>query len=479
MTKTFDHGTALRFTGNPWPDRCLVVMFILVAWSGCTPKISPIEVPLEAPEEFSIQGEAAIPDKWWTAFGDPQLNALIDSALARNMDLISVWHQLQAARAVVKARSTLLLPDIDAQAQTAISRPVPDFTGGETTQIGASASYEIDLWGRIKSSIQAEEFNLQASYYDYQTAALSISAEITRVWFQMIATRQQLELTREQITNNQKIIDLIRVRFGSGQIKGVDILRQRQLMEGIREQQIDLETDLELLTNQMAILTGLTPQNFEPALVDSFPGIPPSPVAGLPLELVRRRPDLNREYYALMAADRDWAVAVKNKFPRLSLNLSSQARSNNYSELFHNWAYTLGANLVAPLLYWGRLQAEADRAQAIKNQQLYRYGQSVLVAFREVEDAMVEERQQINRINVLTERLDMAERVSNQLRIEFVNGFTNYLDVLLSLDEQQQLERDILEARLERYQIRVSLYMALAGDFDTDRELEINGDLPN
>lgn len=479
MTKTFGHHTNLQFTGNPRSGWCLVVMFLLVAASGCTPKITPIEAPLETPQEFSIQGESAMPDKWWTAFEAPQLNTLIDSALARNMDLISVWHQLQAARAMVSARSTLLLPDIDAQAQTAISRPVPDFTGGETTQIGAAASYEIDLWGRIKASIQAEEFNLQASYYDYQTAALSISAEITRVWFQMIATLQQLELTRAQITNNENIIDLIRVRFGSGQIKGVDILRQRQLMEGIREQQIALETDLELLKNQMAILTGVPPQNFEPALVDSFPELPSPPVAGLPLELVRRRPDLNREYYALMAADRDWAVAVKNKFPRLSLNLSSQARSNNYNELFNNWAYTLGANLVAPLLYWGRLRAEVDRAEAIKNQQLYRYGQSVLIAFREVEDALVEERQQVNRINVLTERLDMAERVSNQLRIEFVNGFTNYLDVLLSLDEQQQLERDILEARLERYQIRVSLYMALAGDFDTERVLEMNEDLPN
>ena len=466
-------------TGNPWSGWIIVLFFWLFMWSGCTPKITPIEVPVEAPQEFSFQGEADIPDQWWTAFGDPQLNSLIDSALVRNMDLISVWHQLQAARAVVKARSTLLLPDIDAQAQTAISRPVPDFTGGETTQIGASASYEIDLWGRIKASIQAEEFNLQATFYDYQTAALSISAEIARVWFQLIATLQQMELTREQITNNQKIIDLIRVRFGSGQIKGVDILRQQQLIEEIREQQIAWETNLELLKNQLAILTGVSPQNFEPALVDSFPGIPPPPDAGLPLELVRRRPDLNREYYALMAADRDWAVAVKNKFPRLSLNLSSQARSNNYSELFHNWAYTLGANLVAPLLYWGRLRAEVDRAEAVKNQQLYRYGQSVLVAFREVEDALVEERQLSRRINVLTERLDMAEKVSNQLRIEFVNGYTNYLDVLLSLDEQQQLERDLLEAKLEQYQIRISLYMALAGDFDTDLEAEINEDLPN
>src|SRR5690606_17424601 len=132
-------------------------------------------------------------------------------------------------------------------------------------------------------------------------------------------------------------------------------------------------------------------QSFEPVLTDSLPGIPPQPEAGLPLDLVRRRPDLQREYNALMAADRDMAVAVRNKFPRLSLNLSSQARSNTYNELFSNWAYTLGANLFAPLIYWGRLKVEVDRTEAVKNQRLYLYGQSVLTAFREVEDALMRE----------------------------------------------------------------------------------------
>lgn len=426
-----------------------------------------------------MSGESVIPDKWWTVFGDEILNSLVDSALANNMNLISVWHQLQASRAIVKRETTFLFPVIEAGAQTAISRPVPDFAGGETTQIGVFANYEVDLWGRIRASIQAEEFNMQASYYDYQSAALSISAEITRVWFQLVSTRQQLNLTTQQINNNQNIIDLIMVRFGSGQIKGVDILRQRQLLEGIREQQIVYETNLGLLKNRLAILTGVPPQNFEPVIVDSLPGIPPQPDAGLPLELVRRRPDLRREYNALMAADRDMAVAVKNKFPRLSLDLSSQARSNTYGELFNNWAYTLGANLLAPLVYWGRLRAEVDRTEALKNQQLYIYGQSVLTAFREVEDALVRENNLIRRIQVLKKRVEMSEKVSKQLRVEFINGFTNYLDVLLSLDDQQRLEREILEAKLEQYQIRIDLYMALAGDFGTAREQEEQEDLPN
>ena len=457
--------------------------FYLILYSplliGCTPKISPIEVPVEVPPDFSVNGEAIIPDKWWTVFGDEKLNVLVDSALVNNMDLASVWYQLQASRAVVKRESTFLLPDIEAGAQTAISRPEPDFTGGETTQIGISTNYEVDLWGRIKASIQAEEFNMQASYYDYQAAAMSISAEIARLWFQLIAARQHLNLTAEQISNNQKIIDLIQVRFGSGQIKGVDILRQRQLLEEIQEQQIGYKSDLELLKNRLAILTGEPPQSFEPVLTDSLPGIPPQPEAGLPLDLVRRRPDLQREYNALMAADRDMAVAVRNKFPRLSLNLSSQARSNTYNELFSNWAYTLGANLFAPLIYWGRLNAEVDRTEAVKNQRLYLYGQSVLTAFREVEDALIREQTLLQRIAVLENRVDMAKKINNQLNIEFLNGYTNYLDVLLSLDQQQQLERDILDARLEQYQVRIDLYLALAGDFDTAREQEDNADLPN
>ena len=446
------------------------VLLFLICLIGCSPKIGSFQPPIEEPENFSAEGNAVFPDEWWTVFEDQQLNTLMDSAFAKNMNLISVWYQLKEVQAIRKGQSTFLLPDFEGRAQTAISRPEPDFAGGENTQLGITASYEVDLWGRIRASVQAEDMRVQATAFDYQAAAMALSGEITQVWFQLITTQKQLNLAQQQIENNEKIIKLIRVRFGAGQIKGVDILRQQQLLKATQNQQIIYETNLELLKNQLAILTGTPPQNFDLQVKDSLPNLPPKPETGLPLELIRRRPDIQRAYSTLLAADRDMAAAVRNKFPRLSFNLSTQARSNNYSQLFSDWAYTLGANLLAPIFYWGRLRAEVDRTEAIKNQQLHQYGQSVLLAFQEVENALIQEQKQLERIEVLEERLIMSEKINKQLQIEFINGFTEYLDVLLSLNEQQQLQRDKLDAQQALYEFRISLYRALAGSFETERQ---------
>ena len=454
------------------PGLCTILWILLLVC--CSPKVNHIETPFTNSQNFSKSGTAVIPDKWWTVFGEDQLNNVIERALSNNLELIAVWNQLQASKAILKMESSFLLPDIEAGAQTAISRPEPDFAGGENTQIGASAEYEVDLWGRISAGVKAEEFRLQASYYDYQAAAITLSAEIALIWFQMLNTQKHLQLTEKQMTNNENIIKLIQVRFGRGDVKGVDILRQRQLLEQTRNEKIFYETNLQLLKNQMAVLTGDQAQNFEMEVINNFPDMPPQPGAGVPLELIRRRPDIQREYNALLAADRDMAVAVANKFPRLSLDFSTQARSNTYNELFSNWAYTIGGNLVAPLLYWGRLRAAEDRAAAMKEQQLYWYGQSVLTAFKEVEDALIEEKNQIKRVEILENRLEMANKISRQLQVEFANGMTDYLDVLISVDEQQQLQNEILNEKLKQFEIRIALYRALAGGFETDREPQIN-----
>lgn len=442
--------------------------------AACTPAIDSIEAPVEEEaKRFSTDGESLIPDKWWTAFGDAKLDSLVEKALGKNMNLISVWQQVKAAKSIRKQQSTRLLPDINANAQTAISRPEPDFAGGENTQIGLTANYEVDLWGRISANVQAENFRFRASYYDYQAAAISLSAEVSNIYFQLKTAKRQLALANQQIENNKRIIKLIRVRFGGGQIKGVDILRQQQLLEETKNRRILYQTQIQTLKNQLAVLTGTPPQNFSIEVSDSFGEIPEKPKTGLPLELIRRRPDIQREYSALLAADRDMAAAVRNKFPRMSLNLSAQARSNTYTNLFNNWAYTLGANLLAPILYWGRLRAEVDRTEAVKKQQLHQYGQSVLTAFQEVEDALIREENQKKRIQIFEKRVEMAEKVSKQLRIEFLNGFTNYLDVLVSLDDQQQLQRNLLEAKQLKYEYRIALYRSLAGSFETERENEL------
>lgn len=461
---SFEFGKSKVFIFYLWG----VFLFVL----GCSPKFSNVSLPINDPVEFANTGEIALEDKWWTVFEDEQLNILIDSALQANFDLAATWQQFLAAKAVVSREASNKWPQIEASAQTAENFPVNDFRGGENTQLGISASYEVDLWGRIRTAVQAEKFRAEASLFDYRTASISLSAEIATTWYQLQAAKQQLKITEEQIATNEDIIKLIRSRFVGGQIWAVDILRQAQLLESTKEQQIIFRTNVSLLENQLAVLLGRQPQEniiFEYA---DLPNLPELPETGLPLELVRRRPDLQQSYSQLIAADRDMASAVQSKYPRISINTRGQLRSNNFANLFDNWAYSIAGNLLAPLFYGGQLSAEVNRTEAIKQQRLYEYGQTTLVAFQEVEDGLVQDMMQKQRSENIERQLELAAKSNKQLRVEFLNGFSPYLDVLLGLDQEQQLRRDLVSAKLRQVQVRIGLYRALAGGFETVRTLE-------
>lgn len=452
-------------------SRTLLIGVLLISYLGCSPKIHTIEAPIEEPAPFSAAGTAELPEKWWNVFDDPILDQMVDTALTANLGLRADWQQFQAALAVVDRESSFLWPQVEASVRTAISRPEPDFAGGENLQFGIGAAYEFDLWGRIRAGVEAEEFRAEATLYDYRTAAMSLSAEIGLTWYDLIAARKQLELVDRQIQTNEDIVRLIRARFAGGQIRAVDILRQEQLLEGTRDQRIFYETEIRLLENRLAVLLGNPPQNQQEYLKNEFPELPPLPETGLPLELVRRRPDVQQAFNLVLAADREMAQAIRSKYPRLSLNLTGQMRSNDYNNIFRDWAYTLAGNIVAPLLYGGRIRAEIDRTEAVKQQQLYQYGQTVLTAFREVEDALVQEQKQKERIRLLERRLDLVAQTNNQLRNEFLNGMSDYLDVLLSLEQEQELQREMITANAELLQIRISLYRALAGSFETEQTI--------
>ncbi|WP_421824439.1 efflux transporter outer membrane subunit [Flagellimonas oceanensis] len=459
-----------------YPMRSLWMIFLLSSigslFLNCSPKYSDISPPIDEFQEFTIAGDTMLTDKWWEVFQDESLNSLIDSAMQSNMNLAATWQQFLASRASIRSQASNKWPSIEASAQTARTLPEPDFVGGENTQLGFLSSYELDLWGRIGTAVNAEKFRSEASFFDYETLALSLSAEITTSWYQLQAAKRQLQITEDQIKTNEAIIKLIRSRFVGGQIRAVDILRQAQLLESTREQKIIFETNIELLENQLAVLLGKQPQEGIALDEASMPTVPELPDTGLPLDLVRRRPDLKQSFALLLAADRDMASAVQSKYPRISLSGRGQLRSNNFDNLFDNWAYSLAGNILAPLFYGGRLNAEVDRTTAIKQQRLYQYGQATLVAFREVEDALVQDVKQTERLENIGRQLELAEKSNKQLRVEFLNGFSPYLDVLLGLDQEQQLRRDYVAAQLQHVQIRIALYRALAGGFDTGRTIE-------
>lgn len=441
---------------------------------GCAGQDRAVAPPVEAPEAFADSGVQDVPDRWWTAFGDEHLNTMVDSSLASNLNLRTAWQRLQAAQAVVDRESAFLFPALDGSAEGSATRASNEssesFQEGENLQLGLSAAYEVDLWGQIRSGVEAERFRAAATRADYQTAALSVAAEVVQTTYRLAEARNQVELIEQQIETNTTMLDLLENRFERGQIRSVDIIRQQQLVESTREQRTAEESRIQVLEHQLAVLSGRPPQDSIEAVPDSLPSLPPLPDTGIPIELVRQRPDVQSALHLVRAADRDLAAAISNQYPRLSFTASASTAANNAGSLFEEWALSFAGNLLAPIFYGGELRAEVDRTEAVAQQRLFEYGQTVLVAFQEVEDALIQETKQRERIQHLEEQVDLAAQAYEQLRVQYLNGTTNYLDVLIALDEVQQLRRDLLSARLTLVEDRIALYRALAGSFETARE---------
>lgn len=452
----------------------LVLTFLLFGIWSCAPKTAGVSLPIDTTSVFSASGSQQAPQKWWLAFGDSQLNNYVDSALTSNFNLKTAWERFRESQAVVKRESSSFFPTLDASAQGEISQYQNQYIQNQSFQLGLSSGYEVDLWGRIKSQVDAERFRAEAGFFNYQTAALSLSAEIVRNYFQLIEAQNQLDIVSQQVKTNEHMLELIKARFGSGQIRSADILRQKQLLESTREEKIIAATRLQLLKNRLQVLLGGLPQEKLSFQDDTLPKLPPIPNTGVPADLIRRRPDVQSAYKLVLAADREVAAAISNQYPRFSISASASTSADKVEDLFADWGRSLGGSLLAPVFYGGRLKAEADRSKAFKNQRLYSYGQTILNAFKEVEDALLQEKRQHDKIQSIQKQLDLARQTYEQLRVEYFNGMGGYLDVLTALEEVQRLRRSLLAAHLQLLEYRVSLYRSLAGGFDTERTTTIN-----
>ncbi|SHM84863.1 efflux transporter, outer membrane factor (OMF) lipoprotein, NodT family [Cyclobacterium lianum] len=460
------NGTRLK-SGLP---TTLIILFLGVM-TACGNRVTTSDLPVAIPENYTLNtGEEDLETAWWTSFGDTRLNALVDSALRRNLELQGSWYQVAQDASTVAIIASERVPQVFLELQGGASRPVPDFVGGENTQLSLRSSYEVDLWGRVKQSKMAAESRLKASYLDYQTLAISIAGEVAVTWFSLQAFQEQLTLIREQTDYNEQVLGLIRARFASGQVRGVDILRQEQLIQSTKEQATAIQIEIQTLQNRLAVLLGSAPGTISLSQDAGLPELGPLPNAGLPMELINRRPDIQSSFFQMEAADREVAVAISNTYPRLTFNFTGALRSNTLTNLVESQAASITSSLLMPLFYGGRLKAEKRQAEAFRDQQIQAYGQTVLLALQEVEDAMVRERLQRERIGYLEQQLKLAERAFQQLRVEYLNGSIAYLDVLVSLDQMQQLKRDLVGAELDQLLFRLALYRALAGGFETPIE---------
>jgi NodT family efflux transporter outer membrane factor (OMF) lipoprotein len=439
-------------------------LLLLVCCLSCAhnPPIHP-ELPVPLPSSFSRTGPEPVKATWWLSFHDPELDSLINRAFSTNFTLRMAKNRLLAARSAARQAGALLTPLVTGQAKAGTRHDYTRDNSTDSFHLSLAASYEVDLWGRLAAARDAAALEAEASLADMQTAAVSIAAEIAKTWYTIVETKMQLDLLQKQHETNSRVLTLITSRFRAGLAGAPDMLQQRQLVESTTEELAVMRRTLALLEHQLSLLVGEIPgkHSFNPG--DTLPHLMPLPDTGIPGDLLTRRPDIERQFHRLRAADKKVASAIADRLPRLSISAELSTTADRASRLFDNWFTNFLANLAAPLLDGGLRKEEVNRQKALAELQFYQYGQTILQAILEVENSLAREKEQREIIDSLARQLDFAQRTVHHVSIRYRQGAEDYQRVLQALLYHQKLQRNLLKAKRLQIEYRIGLYRALGG----------------
>ena len=444
--------------------RCAFAVAVTLMSAACTVVPERTDLSPRLPDGFKRSGVAPAPAEWWRAFDDAQLSELIAEALAANLDLRAIDARLRAAQASAAAAGAPLAPSLDLNGSHTSS--FGEQSTADLNSVGLSASYEIDLWGRVRSARESAVLQWQATEQELQAARITLSANVAVIWFQIGSSAERLRLIDQERATYARILHLVEARFRNGQAPVTDVLRQRQLLESTRSLQATTEADLGRLRHALEELLGQAAGSRD--ITGRQPlALPPLPATGVPAKTVARRPDVQQAWLQVRAADSAVAAAIANRFPQMNLTASYVSNDAGTANLFDNWLGALVGAVTVPLIDGGARRAEVERTRAVLDQRIIEYRRTVLAAFREVQDALLQDRQLRVSVNSLDEQLRLSDTVVDRLERQLRNGSSTYLSLLDAQIANSSLRRERLSARQSLAEQRIALFRFLAGPLPT------------
>ena len=427
---------------------------------------APERPPLEIPATFSSTGKTSPTNRWWQEFNDPIMWKMVETSLTNNFTVRSAYERIKMANAIAQKARAPLFPwlDVGAGVSHQTQKEGGEYFNHDTISVNSAVNYELDLWGRIASKAKAAQLDVKAQEADYQAALLSLSAQVVSRYFEVVALKQEKKYIESQIERNNASLKIIDEKYRFGQSDSLDLLQQKQLVEQNISNKIAVDKALASSIKELLVLMGRAPSsNFKLESALQLPNLPPLPATGLPLEILTRRPDCMRAFLRLKAANARLAEAVSAQYPRLALSGNIESDSSALKDLLENWIASIGANLLIPVFEGGRLDAEVKLKEAEAKRLLYEYGQTILLAIREIEESLDEEKRQMMLIENLTSRLKLARHNALVLKEKYLAGDVEYLRFLTSQLSVDELERQLVKERLHLIQNRIRLYKAIAG----------------
>jgi NodT family efflux transporter outer membrane factor (OMF) lipoprotein len=439
------------------------------ALAGCSlmPAYERPAAPVAAafPYSGASEGPAAADLEWQRFFADARLQALISAALANNRDLRVAILNIEQARAQYDIRRADQLPSVGLSASASRA---PNASGKEasTFAVGlALSSWEIDFFGRIRSLSEAALAQYLATEEGRKAAQVTLVATVANSWLTLAADEELLTLTRDTLATREESLRLTKLRFDNGASSEIDFRQAQSLAESARvtlaQQQRQRATDI----NALALLVGqpVGPE-FQVGTTTDAVRLPDLP-AGVPSEVLVRRPDVRQAEQVLVAANANIGAARAAFFPRIALSASAGTASSQLTGLFQGgaWGYTVAPSLLQPIFDAGRNRAGLSSAQAARAIAIAQYERAIQSAFRDVADALAGRATYGDQVAAQA-RVAEAEGVRYRLaRLRYENGVASYLDLL---DAQRSLftaQQALVLTRLARLQNQVQLYRSLGG----------------
>ena len=410
---------------------------------------------------------------WETLFPDPQLRALIHTALANNRDLELAMLDVAEARAQYGIEGAALFPEIGVSADGTRQRLPADLSGtGDSTitsqySVGLGvAAYELDLFGRVRSLQESALQSYLATEAARRSAQITLVSEVANAYLTLLADGQKLRISEDTVAAQQASVDLVRQRFDAGLAAELDVRQAEIALETARAIRAQLRRQVEQDRNALSVLvSGPVPQTPEGNVIDPAVALLASVPAGLDSSVLLQRPDIRQAEFNLRAANANIGAARAAFYPSITLTGSAGTASADLSGLFEGgsgtWSFAPSINL--PIFTAGRLQDSLDVAEIRRDKAVVRYEQAIQTAFQEVADALAARAYLAEQVEAQASLVQATERSLTLAQARYEGGADDYLAVLDAQRELLSARQTLVDTKLLRLSNRITLYRALGG----------------
>ncbi|MBV9331118.1 MAG: efflux transporter outer membrane subunit [Alphaproteobacteria bacterium] len=427
--------------------------------------ILPGDVPAAFTGPIPVGAQVWPQTNWWHAFASPELAAYEDTAQSANLDLAAAAARVLQAQAQTGIAGSALFPDLTASASANRGGgPKPTPTANRFS-VSAQATYQVDLWGQARNNLRAAEETLRSSQFAQETVALTVAADVANTYFNVLALRERIAITEQNIAAAKRILAITQAKVTNGVSSNLDLAQQQAQLAGQEAQLPALQEQEREARYALAILEGRSPEGFDVAAKD-LNGVNPPPVApGLPSELLERRPDIAGAEANLASAHASVDAARAAFFPQIGLTGSAGFASTMLSHLFNpsSFVWDIGASLLETIFNGGLHAAQSDLAKGREKELIATYRSTVLNAFSDTESALGQVSSNADAQKYTQDEVNAAAEAFRISELQYREGVTDLLSVLQAQQTLFTSENALVQVKLARLQAVVSLYQALGG----------------